>query len=215
MPITFEFETMISLKDFFSLKQNKRFWLHIGGMVLFVIVAIYGALLGLDLYTQHGKSVVVPDIKGMRPLEAKALMMHKELEVQVVDSGYFPSYLPGAVVDQKPKAGARVKAGRMIFVTINSGKVPLRVVPDVIDNSSLREAQAKLSAAGFKLGEVEHVSGEKDWVYGLRYMGRSLVSGEKVPVGATLSLVVGGHVEEAPADSLDVENGDAGDESWF
>jgi hypothetical protein len=27
--------------------------------------------------------------------------------------------------------------------------------------------------------------------------------------------VVGGHVEEAPADSLDVENGDAGDESWF
>jgi hypothetical protein len=41
------------------------------------------------------------------------------------------------------------------------------------------------------------------------------VSGEKVPVGATLSLVVGGHVEEAPADSLDVENGDAGDESWF
>ena len=39
---------------------------------------------------------------------------------------------------------------------------PLCVVPDVADNSSVRQAQAKLMAAGFKLTENRMVSGEKD-----------------------------------------------------
>ena len=36
-----------------------------------------------------------------------------------------------------------------------------------MDNSSLRQAEAKLRALGFKITEPEYISGEKDWVYSL------------------------------------------------
>ena len=64
-------------------------------------------------------------------------------------------------------------------------------LPDLIDNSSLRQAEAKLKAMGFKLTEPEYVSGEQDWIYGIKYRGRSLASGDKVPHEAMLTLCVG------------------------
>lgn len=100
---------------------------------------------------------------------------------------------------------------------------PLLVVPDVADNSSMRQAQARLLAAGFKLSENEHIAGEKDWVYGVKYKGRTLTNGEKVPVGATLTLIVGDGGElPQEGDSTAVEattptssKDSAADESWF
>lgn len=34
-------------------------------------------------------------------------------------------------------------------------------VPDIMDNSSLRQAEAKLRALGFRVTEPEYISGEK------------------------------------------------------
>jgi hypothetical protein len=89
---------------------------------------------------------------------------------------------------------------------VNTGLAPLYVVPDVADNSSARQARARMLAAGFKLTEDESIPGEKDWVYGVKYNGRELQHGEKVPAGAMLTLLVGngGHAVAAD-DSLDVD----------
>ena len=95
------------------------------------------------------------------------------------------------VLEQNPAGGARVKEGRTIYLTVTTSKVPLVKLPDLIDNSSLRQAEAKLKAMGFKLTEPEYVSGEQDWIYGIKYRGRSLVSGDKVPHEAMLTLCVG------------------------
>ena len=43
----------------------------------------------------------------------------------------------------------------------------------------MRQAQARLLATGFKLAENEYIAGEKDWVYGVKYKGRTLTNGEK------------------------------------
>ena len=99
-------------------------------------------------------------------------------------------------------------------------------MPDVADNSSLRQAEARLLAAGFKISRVEEVDGEKDWVYGVKYNGKLLMIGEKVPINSTLSLMVGTGVEVK--DSLNVEMAEkaketqkqekpatSGDDSWF
>ena len=65
--------------------------------------------------------------------------------------------------------------------------------------------------------------GEKDWVYEVKYKGHTLANGEKVPIGSTLTLVVGdggelpqegdsiGTVTATPVRSED----SAADESWF
>ena len=46
------------------------------------------------------------------------------------------------------------------------------------------------------------MAGEKDWVYGVKYLGHELVSGDKVPLGAYLTLVAGNGLDSLVVDSL-------------
>ena len=98
-------------------------------------------------------------------------------------------------MEVNPSTGQRVKKGRTVYLTVNTVSIPLYSVPDVADNSSSRQARARIQAAGFKLTENEWVPGEKDWVYGVKFNGRELTYGDKVPAGATLTLIVGGGMQ--------------------
>lgn len=182
---------MITLKEFFSFKKNRFFWLNLIAMIVVVIGACWGTLLWLDHYTHHGEAYVVPNVKNKTLGEAQQALHNQKLEGLVVDSSYVKGLPDGMVLDQNPVGGARVKEGRTIYLTITTSKVPLVKLPDLIDNSSLRQAEAKLKAMGFRLTEPEYVSGEQDWIYGIKYRGRNLVSGDKVPHEAMLTLCVG------------------------
>lgn len=198
----------MTIKEFFSFRENKFFWINIIAMIVTVFLLVFAVLKGLDIYTQHGESVVVPEVKGMTENEAAMLLRNHGFECQVSDSGYVKNALPGSILEQNPAGGMKVKSGRVIYLTINSLNTPLRLVPDVADNSSLRQAQAKLVAAGFKLNVEEYVSGERDWVYGVKYNGRELYSGDKVPAGASLTILVG-NGEKMPSvneDSLNMDD---------
>ncbi|MSH98959.1 PASTA domain-containing protein, partial [Escherichia coli] len=175
----------MTIKEFFSFKTNKYFWLNLIAMMAVVILLLFGVLKWLDVYTRHGEAVVVPDVKGMTVGEAEMLLRNHGLVCVVSDSNYVKNKPAGSILELNPSAGQKVKEGRTIYLTINTLDVPLRLVPDVADNSSVRQAQAKILAAGFKLSENELISGEKDWVYGVKYKGRQLNMGDKVPVGAT------------------------------
>ena len=182
---------MITLKEFFSFKQNRFFWLNLIAIIVVVIGACWGTLLWLDHYTHHGEAYVVPNVKNKTLGEAQLALHNQKLEGLVVDSSYVKGLPDGMILDQNPAGGARVKEGRTIYLTITTSKVPLVKLPDLIDNSSLRQAEAKLKAMGFRLTEPEYVSGEQDWIYGIKYRGRSLMSGDKVPHEAMLTLCVG------------------------
>ena len=212
----------MTIKEFFSFKTNKYFWLNLIAMMAVVILLLFGVLKWLDVYTRHGEAVVVPDVKGMTVGEAEMLLRNHGLVCVVSDSNYVKNKLAGSILELNQSAGQKVKEGRTIYLTINTLDVPLRLVPDVADNSSVRQAQAKILAAGFKLSENELISGEKDWVYGVKYKGRQLNMGDKVPVGATLTLLVGdGETQVQDSDSLEIVEDAAGttdvstDDSWF
>lgn len=216
---------MITLKDFFSFKKNRFFWLNLIAMIVVVIGACWGTLLWLDHYTHHGEAYVVPNVKNKTLGEAQLALHNQKLEGLVVDSSYVKGLPDGMVLDQNPAGGARVKEGRTIYLTVTTSKVPLVKLPDLIDNSSLRQAEAKLKAMGFRLTEPEYVSGEQDWIYGIKYRGRSLMSGDKVPHEAMLTLCVGNTAirDSLAMDSTQVmisegasENSEAEvDDSWF
>ena len=212
----------MTIKEFFSFKTNKYFWLNLIAMMAVVILLLFGVLKWLDVYTRHGEAVVVPDVKGMTVGEAEMLLRNHGLVCVVSDSNYVKNKPAGSILELNPSAGQKVKEGRTIYLTIDTLDVPLRLVPDVADNSSVRQAQAKILAAGFKLSENELISGEKDWVYGVKYKGRQLNMGDKVPVGATLTLLVGdGETQVQDSDSLEIVEDAAGttdvstDDSWF
>ena len=144
---------MIKLKDFFSFKHNRFFWLNLIGMVIAVIGCIGGTLFWLDAYTHHGQSYVVPDIKHKSLEQAQLLLQNQQMQGIVVDSTFVKELSPGIVLEQKPEAGMRVKEGRTVYLTINTREVPRVRIPDIIDNSSVRQAAAKLKAMKFKLTE--------------------------------------------------------------
>ena len=90
-----------------------------------------------------------------------------------------------------------MKSGRIIYLTVNALKTPTITLPDIIDNSSLREAMAKLTAMGFKLAMPQFVPGEKDWVYGVLVGGKSVVTGAKISVEDSLVIQVGNGMRDA------------------
>ncbi|MBQ7351182.1 MAG: PASTA domain-containing protein [Bacteroides sp.] len=213
---------MISLKDFFSFKNNRFFWLNLIAMPIVVIAVILGVLNWLDTYTHHGESIIVPNVNGLPLKHAENELSKKTLKIEVVDSNYVKGMPAGAILDQKPAGGSKVKKGRTIYLTINTEEAPKVAIPDIIDNSSFRQAEARLRALGFKMTEPEFIEGEKDWIYGVKYNGKQLSTGEKIPREAVLTLCVGDdklNSDSLRTDSLflntNKDNKAIVDESWF
>lgn len=213
---------MITFKEFFSFKNNRFFWLNLIAMVVVCVAAALGTLRWLDGYTRHGEAVVVPDVKGMNLRLAENELDKQSLKSIVIDSSYVKGMPPGSILEQNPSGGSKVKEGRTIYLTINADSAPKVAVPDIMDNSSLRQAEAKLRALGFKLTEPEYINGEKDWVYNIKYRGRNLKAGEKIPHEAVLTLCVGDGNETMTEDSTMTtvsgtidDDKPVVDESWF
>ena len=213
---------MISFRNFFSFKNNRFFWLNLIAMIVVIIGAAWGSLKWLDNYTRHGQSVTVPNVKGLPLEQAENEITRQKLNVITIDSNYVKGMPAGAVLEQNPEGNSKVKEGRTIYLTINTADVPKIVIPDLIDNSSYRQAEARLRALGFKLTAPEIISGEKDWVYAVKCLEKELTNGEKIPRESVLTLIIGD--DEIKTDSLSTDSLIIGtpkgenpviDESWF
>ena len=178
-------------KEFFGKFCSKFLIWNLIAMALVVILLVVGVNYGLDWYTHHGESIRVPNIEGMRITKAREMMEDCGLEIVVTDSGYNKRLPADCVLTQSPGVGLTVKSGHTIYVTINSSNSPSVAIPDVVDNCSYREAEAKLISLGFKVLPPQYVTGEKDWVYGVSCNGRKVSTGERISIEQPLTLLVG------------------------
>ena len=178
-------------KEFFGKFCSKFLFWNLIAMALVVILLVVGVNYGLDWYTHHGESIRVPNLEGMRITKAREMMEECGLEIVVTDSGYNKRLPADCVLTQSPGAGLTVKSGHTIYVTINSSNSPSVAIPDVVDNCSYREAEAKLISLGFKVLPPQYVTGEKDWVYGVSCNGRKVSTGERISIEQPLTLLVG------------------------
>lgn len=165
--------------------------LNVAAMIVIAVLLLLVTFRWLKSYTLHGEYITVPDLTGMYEDEAGEALAAVGLKYEVLDYKYDKMMVEGGVIEQKPKPGAYVKDGRKIYLTLNSGKVPMRAVPDVADNSSLRAAESRLQAAGFKLTKTVYVNGDLDWVYEIRYQGKEVEAGTELPEGSILTIVAG------------------------
>lgn len=183
--------------EFFGKFLSKTLWGNLAAMFLIVVGLIFGVKYGIELYTHHGEEIVVPNIKHKLFKDAERILDDLNLEIVVVDTGYVKTLPPDCVLDQSIEAGHKVKSGRVIYVTINASHTPTLTLPDIIDNSSMREAIAKLTALGFKVGTPQFIAGEKDWVYGVVVNGKQMLTGDKIPVDAIVVILVGNGMRDA------------------
>lgn len=188
--------------EFINKFKSKYLWGNLVAMIVVLALLCVGVKYGIDLYTHHGEAIAIPDIRHKSFADAQRILDDAGLEIEVTDTGYVRNLPPDCILEQSPAPGERVKSGHVIYVTINAGHTPTITIPDVIDNSSLREAMAKLTAMGFKLGPPQYIPGEEDWVYGILVKGRHVVAGDKVSIDAVLTIQVGNGQRDA-GDSVD------------
>ncbi|MCE5225714.1 MAG: PASTA domain-containing protein [Porphyromonadaceae bacterium] len=198
------------------LKNPFVFNLLVAGVITLVLLG--GVMFWLSSYTRHNEAVVVPDVRGLKVEEAAEYFDRSNLRYNVIDSVFSNDVPAGAIVEMIPEAGAKVKDGRIVFITINASTTQMAPMPNVQD-LSFRQAQALLQATGFNSVEIEYVPGDyKDLVVGVEHRGRMLNSGEKVSLKAALVLKISngeGEMLTTPTDSTAVEELDSEEENWF
>lgn len=192
----------MTISEFIGKFKSKMLWGNLLAMAGVIAVLLIGFKFAIDVYTHHGESITIPNLVHRSFDSASATADHMGLTLQVSDTGYVRTLPPGCILEQFPAAGEQVKAGHVIYVTINATQSPTITLPDVIDNCSLREAMAKLTAMGFKLNPPKFVPGEKDWVYGILVNGRHVAYGDRIPVDAKLTILAGNGMRDA-SDSVD------------
>ena len=191
----------MSLKDFLT---SKVFFKHLAMAVGLVLVFIFITLQVLKSYTRQSESYAVPDFSGMQPSDAERLTDENHLRFEVADSIHFSGAEPGAVVEQVPEPGLKVKKNRIVFVTINS-TVPEKVILPKITDVSFRQAQAMIENCGLISGNITFEASEyNDLVLKVVQRSRELNQGDEVLKGSTVDLVVGrsGGSSETPLPDL-------------
>ncbi len=166
---------------------------------------IWMALIGLDIWTGHGKYEVVPNIKGMSFSQASSALEAAGLKAELSDSIYDVDALPGTVLEQSPRANTKVKPNRTVYLTTTAFSPKLVTVP-VLTDMSVRTAKSALEGLGIKDIVITHIPSEfKDLVMGARYAGKQLEPGTRIPITSTVILEVGEGIS-AESDSLDLDD---------
>lgn len=178
-------------KDFFCKFMSRYLWGNLLAMAIVVIILGLSVKYGLEVYTRHDESIPVPDLTSMNFDKAQMLLETDGLFIEVSDSGYNKRIPANCILAQNPAYGTRVKKGRIIYVTVNAPSSPTVSIPDIIDNCSRREAEAKLTGLGFRLLEPKYVAGEKDWVIGIVSRGRNISTGDRLTTEYPLMLILG------------------------
>lgn len=163
---------------------------------LFFAVLIFVCSTLLGILTNHGKTIDVPDFTSMTVNEARHEAARKKLRIEVIDSIFVRKMEKGAVYSQNPKAGARVKKGRRILLTINAKNAKKVSMPNLV-GYSMRQAKAELNSRGLALGKLIYVNDiATNNVLRQIYRNREIRPGRQIETGSEINLEVGLNPED-------------------
>ena len=126
-------------------------------------------------------------------VEVERTLKELDLDYKIIDSASFnPAYPKKSVIEQTPEAGDFVKEKRKIYLTLNPSKYRDITMPD-LNGRTKRQASSELRARGLNVGVnfifVDDIG--KNVVRGLRYKGRIVKEGDKLPLNSIVDLVLG------------------------
>ena len=93
--------------------------------ILVLAVYLFLSMVFTGWYTRHGQSIKVPKVSGMPIENATELLDDNDLELVIIDSVFNEDMKPNTIVEQDPQPDLSVKPGRKIYVTVNTGIVPI------------------------------------------------------------------------------------------
>ncbi len=166
----------------------RRFLLVFVGVNAVLALIVWGVL---GWYTSHGDAIAVPPLRGLSMEDAQRELEERGLRVMVVDSVFAEGLDPAAVVMSDPESGFKVKSGRTVYLTLNLSDLPSMPVPNLTD-LSLRKATMDLTNKGFVVGQlIMRPDLAHQVVLGGQYKGREVRTGQMLPKGSVIDLLVG------------------------
>ncbi|MFO7879633.1 MAG: PASTA domain-containing protein [Bacteroidota bacterium] len=179
------------MKKFFRFLISRLFLVNLLLAIVIVIVLVFGALQFLRIYTDHGESHTVPDLIGLKKAEVQDICNQQNMEFEITDSTFADDVPLGAIAEQYPRPGTKVKEGRTIYLVKNAEMPEMVVLPDIL-NISLRQARSTLEAYGFAIGKLEYIPDiGKNVVLRMKVRGEIVKAGKEIFKGDTIDLVLG------------------------
>lgn len=182
------------MKQLIQRLTHKPLWVNIlaGLGILLILIILFFSLLGW--FTRAGDVTTVPAVTGQEFTAATRILELEGFEVQVQDSVYVDSLPKLSVVRQMPEADANVKSGRTIYLTINRMVPPQVEMPSLL-GYSIKSAELYLQSLQLKLGAITYKPDiARNSVLEQSYNGVAVKAGDKVPLGASINLVLGSGV---------------------
>lgn len=179
------------MKEFIQKLTAKPLWVNIlaGLGIVLILIILFFSLLGW--ITNYGKVTTVPSVTGQEITAAIQVLEQAGFEVEIQDSVYVDSLPKLAVVRQTPEADAAVKSGRTIYLTVNRQVSPQVEMPSLI-GYSVKSAELYLQSLQLKMGAITYKPDiARNSVLEQLYNGVPIKAGDKVPLGATISFVLG------------------------
>lgn len=191
-------EFLRKLKSFI---WSKHFLKHFALILVAYIVIVGGTIFLLDWSTNHGQKIEVPNLYGKNVKNIQAQLDELGLTYEILDSLYYPNKPEGTIVSQDPgptdSTAIFVKEGRILKLRV-SKKTNLVEMPNLLDRSE-RFALSVLKNRGLKYKITYKPTSEANGaVLDHKYNGHSIKEGTRVPVGATIHLIVGRNEVGAP-----------------
>jgi eukaryotic-like serine/threonine-protein kinase len=183
-------------------------------IALGIVAAVsYAFFHWITFATNHGEEIPVPNLAKLSAEQAEERLAELDLDYIILDTvDYNPDFPKLTIVDQEPKPGRKVKAGRKIYLKINAEKFTMVTVPDLIEKT-YRQAVPTLNAVGLNEGTITYKPYlGKDMVLEMQYNGKKLKPGDKVLKSSKIDLVLGdGKVvfDASELDTLKVDTPDA------
>ena len=171
---------------------SRVFFAQILAAIAIIAVISYLFFHWITYTTHHGEEITVPDLSKLSVEQAEEKLSAIDLDYIVLDTVDFrPDFPKLTVVEQEPKAGAKVKEGRKIYLKINASKYTMVSLPDLIEKT-YRQAVPTLEAVGLKEGTITYKPYlGKDMVLEMRMDGKKLKAGDKILKSSKIDLVLG------------------------
>jgi beta-lactam-binding protein with PASTA domain len=178
----------MSFRSFLGTKDFRNTLVRI---LLIYAFAVVIAWLFLWWYTDHGKQVTVPDLRGKNIAEAAEELNTLGVQYLVIDSLFDEKESGGKIIEQSPAPGSSVKEGREIFLTIYRYQPPMEKI-NIEEGESAQVAIIKLKNKGVNY-EIKYVPNNSmvGSVISLTHRGKKLRKDELVPRGDKVFLQIG------------------------
>ena len=173
-----------------SFLKQKKFYINLLLIVVLCFVLLWLTIKMLNVYTRHDKVFAMPDFSGMTTPEVKK-EYGKDFNFILIDSIYSKTQAPGAIVQQDPLPGSKVKRGRNVYYIIVAIEPERTNMPN-LNNLSLRQALVLLESSGLEVKEliyVEHFA--RNAICEQRYDGSVIKPGTELIKGSKITLYVG------------------------